>query len=316
MVRIIQADELRPLLRIDRLVDPMKQAMQDASSGRATSAITVLHPTTQSDMHVKSATLEGAPVFTVKMAGWSQSRAKRGASPTTGMIAVYDSKTCELLALLNDEHLISDYRTAAAGAVVADSLARKDASVLAVVGTGLQARLQAEAVCLVRKITRIVVWGRSATKAKRLASSLRESLAVACVDVVVDLSEAVAGADIIVCATAAQEPLVSGDWLRPGQHITSVGADDGKKAELAASCFDCADLVVVDSIEAARTYGNLARIVASGCAIPAEKVEEIGVLLQAGRPIRVSNSQITCASLVGLGVQDLATVIAIGDQLW
>ena len=316
MVRIIQAEELRPLLRIDRLIDPMRRALEDESNGRATSPITVLYPTAQSDLHVKSATLAGAPVFTVKMAGWSQTLALRGDPPTTGIIAVFDSNTCELLALINDEHLISDYRTAASGAVVADCLARQDASVLAVVGTGLQARLQAEAVCLVRDIRRIIVWGRSPSKAESLAKNLENDLDVKCVAASAGLSSAISNSDIVVSATAAKEPLISGEWLRAGQHVTSVGSDDSTKAELSLQCLDRADLVVVDSLAAARKYGNLARAATEATRDVFDSVHEIGALLASDSPGRTSKNQITLASLVGLGVQDLAAVMTLRGQLW
>ena len=320
MPRILRVDDLRPLLAIGPLIEPMRQAFRQASLGRSASPIAVLHPTAKSDMHVKSATLDGAPIFTVKMAGWSQDRADRGLPPTTGMIAVYDSATCELRALLDDEHLISDYRTAAAGALVADALARSDASTLTVVGTGAQARLQAEAVCLVRDIDRVLFWGRDAEKAGALAADLAATLGKPTVTNAADLGAATAASDVIVCATAAKDPVLRGEWLRPGQHVTSVGSDDATKAELSADCFARADLVVVDSLDAAGRYGSLARAAFSregGIEGRTQApVAEIGTLLNEGRLRREAPDHITVASLVGLGVQDLAAILALKDKLW
>ncbi len=320
MPRILRADDLQPLLKIDLLIEPMREAFRQASLGCSASPIAVLHPTATSDMHVKSATLDGAPIFTVKMAGWSQDRADRGLQPTTGMIAVYDSATCELRALLDDEHLISDYRTAAAGALVADALAQPDASTLAVVGTGAQARLQAEAVCLVRDIDRILVWGRDTVKAEAFAADLDATLGKPTVMTLADLGAAIAESDVIVCATAAKDPVLRGEWLRPGQHVTSVGSDDATKAELSADCFARADLVVVDSLDAAGRYGSLARagFFQEGGIDGRTKapVAEIGTLLNEGRLRRNASEHVTVASLVGLGVQDLAAILALRDELW
>ena len=158
-IQFVGPDEIRPHLNIESLLEPVKGAFIAFSRGDANVPIYVLHPTLQSDIHVKSAVIRGWPFFTVKMAGWSQTLVDRGEAPSSGMIAVFDARTCRPVAILQDDHLISDYRTAAAGALAAQYLSRPDSKTVVVIGTGVQAKLQALAIAQVRPIEKIVIWG-------------------------------------------------------------------------------------------------------------------------------------------------------------
>jgi ornithine cyclodeaminase/alanine dehydrogenase-like protein (mu-crystallin family) len=311
--RFLSPEDIHPHLSISMLIAPMEQAFRATSSGQAQSMGYVLAPTDGADIHVKSASIAGSPVFTIKMAGWSRVLADRGEVPSSGMIVVFDALTCRPLAILQDDHLISDYRTAAAGALAARLLSRQDAAVAAVIGTGMQARLQAQAVCLVRPIRKMLLWGRRREAASELARLLAADLPEVMIEVSETAESAVRAADIIVTATSSRDPILPGHWLRPGQHVTSVGADDATKCELFPDVLDRADRVFVDSLTAARSYGNIHHALRINAPVPDHKITEIGQLLESAATGRLHDRDITVASFSGLGVQDLTAVTTLFD---
>ncbi|MEV1176603.1 ornithine cyclodeaminase family protein, partial [Nonomuraea sp. NPDC049784] len=256
-MKVYDADAIRAAIGLDDLVDPVARAFADFSDGLGEAPITVFAPGgDQGDVHVKSAWMPGRSVFTVKVAAWFAARATGGRSPSSGFVAVHDATTGDLRALLMDEHHLTDLRTAAAGAVATRLLARQDAATVAVLGTGTQARLQVLAARTVRPIEHVVIWGRRADAARALRASLLAADPPFTVSVADHPRDAVRRADVIVTATSSRRPILEGSWLRPGQHVTSVGADDGTKAELDPACLHRADVLAVDSRENAPLHAG------------------------------------------------------------
>lgn len=307
-VPIFGVESIRRAVEFTDLIEPIATALAEYSLGRGAAPIVVFAPAGgEGDVHVKSAWLPERPIFTVKVATWFSARARAGQSASSGFIAVHDATTGDLLALLQDGHHLTDLRTAAAGAAATKLLARENANTLAVLGTGVQAYLQTLAVCAVRPIDTVVIWGRRADAAHDLREALAARAPHLQVSVADQAQDAVAKADVIVTATSAREPILYGSWLRPGQHITAVGADDETKRELDASCFTRADLLVVDSRQdTPRLAGDLRYAISSGARTPADVDAEVGELVLGRHPGRQSDTQVTIAKLIGLGVQDLA----------
>jgi ornithine cyclodeaminase len=295
-VKVFDAPAVRRAVGFADLIEPVAQIFAEFSQGRGEAPIHVLRPAgDKGDVHVKSACMPGRSIFTVKVATWFAA----AQPPAGGFIAALDARTGALLALLRDEHHLTDVRTAAAGAVAARLLGRPDATVLTVAGTGVQAYLQALATCAVLPIEQVNVWGRREAAATATCAALAARLPQVVVRAASNAEEAVREADVIVTATGSRTPILSGGWLRAGQHVTAVGADDPTKAELDAACFHRADLVVADSREAARHFAGDLR--AAGADVDAE----LGELLLGRHPGRADPAQITIAKLVGLGIQDL-----------
>ena len=300
-------DELRATVSFEDAVEPVASALVDFSRGLGEAPVHVFAPAgRQGDVHVKSAWLPGRAVFTVKVATWFAERARAGLGPGGGIVAVFDARTGDLRALLEDDHHLSDVRTAAAGALATRHMARADARVLGVVGTGVQAYLQALAVIAERPIRDIWVWGRDPERAARLAEAIRAR----CPNVAVKLAESVElvvrSADVLVTATASTEALILGEWLAPGVHITAVGADDADKCELAPDIFARADAVVVDSRALAFRFGDVAQALRADVITPEAVTAELGELLAGGVTVRARDEEVTVCKLIGLGVQDLA----------
>ena len=205
-----------------------------------------------------------------------------------GMILLFRPETGEPLVTM-DGRLITEMRTAAASAVATDELARRDVGVLAILGSGVQARSHLEALRLVREFREVRVWSpRSADQFAREFGVTAASSA----------EDAVRGADVIVVATAATTPVLLGDWISPGAHINAVGATRPNWRELDDSLLRKAR-IYVDSREAAGKE--------SGDIIAArEIVGEIGEVIGGSKSGRTSDGQITLFKSVGVAIEDVA----------
>lgn len=169
-----------------------------------------------------------------------------------------------------------------------------------------------------RPIEKLIVCGRETRKAEALAARLREEMPGVHVISTNDSEQTTRASDVLIRTTTTNEPIVLGEYLRPGQHITAIGADTPEKCELDAACFLRADRIVVDSIEDAQRHGDIHRHVSSA-SLSVEHIDgEIGSILSGKLPGRTSTDQITIAKFVGLGVQDVAAaevaLCAIGSE--
>jgi ornithine cyclodeaminase/alanine dehydrogenase-like protein (mu-crystallin family) len=310
-VRIVNADELRAKVRFEQLIEPVSTAFQQSSAKRAQNGLVVMFPAERpelGDVYVKTGVLSGHTVYIVKVSPWFAVNLERG-QPQGGFIGVFDSQTGRTLAILNEEHYLSDIRTAAAGALAARVLAPQHVGTAAVLGAGVQAYWQPQALYRERPFRRLLIWARDSNKAEALKARLIEALPRVEIEIYRDLESTVRSADVLVTATPAREPLVRGAWLRAGQHITAIGADDATKCELDVEVLARAR-VFVDSIETNAGNGDVHRALQSGAYRLEQLSGEIGEVL-AGRKVgRSSTEDITIAKFVGIGAQDLVAAEA------
>jgi ornithine cyclodeaminase len=215
---------------------------------------------------------------------------------------LYDAHTGVPLAQL-DGNEITAHRTAAASALGASFLAREDASSLLVLGTGRVARLLPAAHARVRPIREVRVWNHRTEGAQALAAEWRQAGWDA--QPVDDLAAAVAGADIVSCATLATAPLVRGAWLAPGSHLDLIGSFTPAMKEADAACFAGAR-VYVDTDEAPAKAGDLLDAIAAG-AVSLETIQgTLAQLCRGERPGRRSAGERTVFKAVGSALEDLA----------
>jgi ornithine cyclodeaminase/alanine dehydrogenase-like protein (mu-crystallin family) len=306
-IRSVSAAELRARVRLEDLIEPVATAFKESSAGLADNGLVVMFPLAQrdrGDVYVKTGTLLGHPVYIVKVSPWFAINAESG-DPQGGFIGVFDSRTGRTVALLNEQHYLSDIRTAAAGAIAARVLAPKHVRTACVLGAGVQAYWQAVALYRERAFEALLIWARNIGKAAALKSRLAADLPGVSIRVEASLETAVRRADVLICATQSREPLVRGEWLQAGQHITAVGADDPTKCELDAGVLK-RSRVFVDSLESTATNGDIHRAIQSGAYTVNEITGEIGELLAGKKAGRISDTDITVAKFVGIGAQDLA----------
>jgi ornithine cyclodeaminase len=304
--RVVSADELRACIGFEDLIEPVAEAFRASSAGDGDNGLIVmfpLQPKDLGDVYVKTGTLRGHSVYVVKVSPWFAANVQNNVAQG-GFLAVFDSRTGHTLAILNEEHYLSDIRTAATGAIAARTLAPASIRSASVLGSGVQAYWQSLALYRERPFEELRIWARDAAKAMTLRTRLTAKLPG--VDIVLEpnLEQAVRKADVLICATLARQPLVQGEWLHEGQHITAVGADDPMKCELSVSALRRAR-VFVDSIETTLVNGDVHRAIQHGDYTRGEVAGEIGDVLVGRKPGRLSSADITIGKFVGIGAQDL-----------
>ncbi|HEY0105791.1 MAG TPA: hypothetical protein VGB91_06870 [Rhizomicrobium sp.] len=260
------------------------------------------------EAHVKYGAIRGDATFAVKVATGFYDNPKRGLPSSNGVMLLFDAATGAPRAVLLDEGRLTDIRTAVAGAVVAKYLAPRRVEAIGVIGTGIQARLQVEHLRAVTRCSRVFVHGRNAgaADAYRVDMAGKGFEVTSCATP----SAVAARANLIVTATPSHAPLLTAGDIRPGTHITAVGADTPQKNELDPAIFSKADRVVADSLPQCAARGELRHALAAG-AIAQTRVVELGAIIAGAAPGRRSEDEITVADLTGVAVQDIKIAQAV-----
>jgi ornithine cyclodeaminase len=216
---------------------------------------------------------------------------------------LFDGKTGAPIATL-DGSALTVRRTAAASALAADYLARKDAAILLVAGTGQRAPALVRAHATVRPIRDVRIWGRTPDKAVALARSLNENGFAA--TAVNDLETGVRDADIVTCATLATSPLIKGDWLKPGAHLDLVGGFTPDMREADDDAMRRGRIFVDTRDGALAEAGDLIDPIAAGAITASDVVGEMSELCRGTVAGRGAADEITVFKSVGAAIEDLA----------
>jgi len=310
----ITYEQINDLLKIEDLFEPVKQAFIDYNpSSLIGIPVSLLHFPNNADTHIKTAAIKGYDYFSIKVVSMFPDNAKQNLSPFSGAIFLFDAKTGFPTAILNDKGIITDLRTAAAGAVITDFVASQSSKSVAVIGTGIQAYHQVFALAKLRRINTLAIYGRSKEKAHSLKEKLTHSFPELKVDVVDSVEKAVKESEIIITTTSSKTPLVKGKWLQKGQHISAVGFDDVYKNEMDSDCFHVADSIFIDSLELNKKYGEFSHAIKSTPHL-IDKTIEFGAAFK-NIAFKNARDKITVAKLVGVGIQDLAAATSIIDKI-
>jgi ornithine cyclodeaminase/alanine dehydrogenase-like protein (mu-crystallin family) len=198
-----------------------------------------------------------------------------------------------------EANFLGQIRTGAASGFATDLLARSDAATLAIIGSGFQARSQLEAMRAVRPLRGVRVWSRSVEK--------RQAFAAECsIEAVETAAEAVRGADIVVTATNAKDPVLEADWIAPGAHINAMGSNQAGRRELPAELIQRADRIVVDSIEQARLESGDLLLAWGRGQWKEPSLVELKDVAGGSAPGRANPDQITIFKSNGLALEDVA----------
>jgi ornithine cyclodeaminase len=250
------------------------------------------------DCHIKYGHISGDDTFTVKIATGFYENPARGLPSSNGVILLFSSKTGELLTIFQDEGLLTDLRTAAAGAVAAKYLAPSEVECIGVLGAGTQARLQLEFLKEVTSCRRACVWARS----KERACAFRVNGFA--MEVAPSIADLAGRCRLIVTTTPSRVWLLGADDVLPGTHITAVGADGTGKQELDPRVFGDADICAVDSRRQCAQFGDSAHALSAGI-LGTEDLIELGEIVENPSRGRSDETQITIADLTGVAVQDI-----------
>jgi alanine dehydrogenase len=281
---ILDEEAVRRHLRMVDLIPAMAQALADLSAGRVGQPVRTILPVAEHQgffavMPAYAGAL-GAKLVTFYPGN-------QGVPTHHALILLFRPETGEPLAIL-DGRLITEMRTAAVSAVATQLLARPEASVLALLGSGVQARSHLEALRLVRGFGEVRVWS------PRNAEGFAERFGIRAA---ASAEEAVRGADVVVVATTSRTPVLFGEWLSPGTHVNAVGAVRPEWRELDDETVGRARLYVESREAATWEAGD---VIAAG-----EVFAEIGEVVAGTRPGRQSAEEVTLFKSVGVAVEDV-----------
>jgi ornithine cyclodeaminase/alanine dehydrogenase len=303
---ILTHTDVSTVLTMERAIHAVEQVM--AAHGRSqVIAPDLLHADApRGEFHIKTGgVLHGGDdgVFGLKANGGFFGNHTLGLSNIVGIIYLADARTGCPIAVL-DSVEISRVRTGAATAVAARRLARPDSAVVAVVGTGTQARTQIEALQHVLPIRRVRLVGRDPANTAARAAAFEAALGVE-VEAVNSVSAALKNADILVTCTPSRKPLVQLGDVRPGLFIAAVGADSPGKQELAAA-LTASCTVVADVHHQCVHVGELQHPIQAGLMTPEQVHAELGAVLCGERPGRTRPEEVTLYDSTGTALQDVA----------
>ena len=311
---VLTRAEVEQLLDLDALIDALASAMADLSAGRASAPdrVAAFVPERDGLLGAMPGYVPSVGVLMSKLVTLFPRNAGTDVPTHQAVIVTFDPDNGQPAAIL-DGTAITAARTGACSALSARLLAREDATVLAILGTGVQARSHVRAMCRVRPIDQIRIAGRDPDRAAALAVELSGTQS-AQVRAVSSYAEALDGADIVCATTHAAEPVVRREWLSPGVHVTSVGYNaEGREIDDAT----IADALVC--VENRRTIlaplpagSNDLLIPIRNGVISADHVyAELGELVAGSKPGRTSRDQITLYKSVGIAVQDAAAAALV-----
>jgi ornithine cyclodeaminase/alanine dehydrogenase-like protein (mu-crystallin family) len=298
---VLSRADVESLLDLDALPDALSAAFVDLSEGRASMPQRVAALSGHGLLGVMPVYLPSADLLETKLVTLFEGNAGTELPTHQAAIAVFDPRRGAITALLDGTYITAT-RTAAGSALSTRLLAREDARVLAICGTGVQANTHARAVSRMRAFDEIRIAGRDRAKAEALAAEVG-GVAVG------SFEDAVRGADVVCATTHSAEPVVRHEWLDHGTHVTSVGINP-EGAELEGKLVADAD-VFVESREAVLAPFPAGANDLRG--LDAERLTEIGEVIGGTRPGRLSAEQITVYKSVGVAVMDAAAAALVLD---
>ena len=303
-MRIINRQEVERLLPMAACIDVMADAMRAASSGAVSMPLRLFTPLADGSGSfglMPGSTLD-PPFFGAKVISLLPGNPSKGLPTVQGYVSLFDHETGRPVALLEGAS-VTAIRTAAASGLATRELARKDARTHGVFGTGVQAVTHIDAVACARNIGEIVVWGRNPDKTREFARQQSERVQ-ADVKATEDPAEA-AGCDIVSTVTASSQPIVRGEWLRPGCHLNLVGVHTPQAREADTGAVE-RSRVYVDLMKSAMSEaGDLLIPIDEGAIDEAHILGEIGQVLAGEVSGRTGDTEITLYKSLGIVAQDL-----------
>ena len=295
-LRYLNESDVRAVLRWDDLIAAMERALAEFSSGHVVQPVREVLTIEEGQRYLGVMPAAAPDVMGAKLVSFYPCNEGTGVPTHMAMIVLFQTGTGEPIAVM-DGTVITEMRTAAVSAAVTKHLAAPESRILAILGSGVQAKAHLAALLRVRTFDEIRVWSRTSEHAKRFAHE-HDARAM-------DAESAVRGADVIVIATNAFEPVLRGAWLKPGAHVNAVGAARPTWRELDDEAM--ANIVVVDSRDA--VFRESGDIILSGTSIYAEA----GQIFSGAKPSPVA--QTTIFKSVGIAIEDIAAAQLVYDAV-
>jgi ornithine cyclodeaminase len=312
-ITFYDADQVEALLDYPGCIDAMRRAMIALSSGQRPQPLRQIFTVGDGQMFgTMPGELAALSSFGAKLVSVFADPGRPGRTRHQGVVVAYDGET-GALSCIADAEPITRIRTGCASAVATDALARKDAEVLAIFGTGVQADAHLRALPLVRDFREILLWGRSAEKTREFAERMSAELGRT-ITAVPDAREAASRADVICTVSSSPEPIVLGEWVKPGTHINLVGSSYLGPVEVDSAVVAMGRYIADYRPGVLAQASELAVAREAGIVDDSHVVGEIGGVLAGRIPGRESDDQITIYKSLGHVVQDLAATAYLHER--
>lgn len=312
MIVFLSESDVQAAISMPETMAIVESAFRDLALGQATllPRVSEKMPGTAGIFRILAATLPAQKMFGLKtLTGFPGRRLE---NEVYFAILLFELGSGALRAVVSANYL-TGLRTGAASGVAAKHLGREDARSLGIVGTGVQAWFQAEAILAVRPVRTIKVFSRDSSKSDAFVSRLQESFDMDA-RTVGSAEAAVRGSDLVITATTASAPVIRGEWLAPGTHVSAIGANTRSKSELDADCFRRARVVADSREQVLDESGDLREAVESGRVSPDVVYAELGELAAGLKQGRTSPEEITIFKSVGVALQDVAVAASLFEM--
>ena len=300
-VLVLNQQEVEELLDMEGCIEAMAGALAALASGEVDQPLrSVFSPPGDSTLiGLMPAHRAGdRPLYSLKTVCVFPDNPKRGLDAHQGTVTLFDGETGEVRALLNAS-AVTAIRTAAVSGVATRLLARPDAATLGILGAGVQARSHVDAMRAVRDFERVVVYSPTPSHAQALADAIGAEVGASA-------EAAMRGADVVVTATNATEPVLERAWLEPGTHVNAVGGRPPRMVELDSATIADSGFYVDRRESTENEAGDYLRAREEGAIGPDHIRAEIGEVLVGAGPGRRDDQEITVFRSMGLAVEDLA----------
>lgn len=312
-IRILSADDVRQALPMSEAIEVMRSAFAQLSSDQAVMPLRTRLETDKGLMLFMPAYLKQSREIGFKMVSIWGDNPNKGLPAIIALATVFDPDTGQPTALINGEALTA-VRTGAGGGLAADLLSRTDSKTVAVFGSGVQARAQLEAVCVVRQIQEVRIVGRTPSSVEKFSQDVATWPNAPRVEIAGSRNQALDGADIVITATTSEKPVFDGRYLLPGTHITGVGSYAPHMQEVDETTVTQSK-IVVDSLQACLAEaGDLVIPLKKETITKLDIHGELGSIVNGKLPGRESRDEITFFKSVGVAIQDAAAANAIVRQ--
>lgn len=310
-MEIITLDKIKQRLSKIDLTSVIEEAFSELSQGLA-----VVPPVGEmtfddppGDVHIKYGYTKNSDYYVIKIASGFYQNHLINLPTSNGLMLLFNKKSGELLSILLDEGYLTNVRTAIAGAIAAKYLAPKSYKTIGIVGTGTQAKMQLAYLKEVSPCREVIVYGRQEDNIQAYVDEM--SVLGFKIKATTEIAKLTDQCQLIVTTTPSTTPVLHVDNLLPGTHITAIGSDTPEKNELHPSIIKAADIVVTDSIEQAKTRGEIYQALKIHAINEDKKIIEIGQIINNVHSGRRHDDQLTVADFTGVAVQDMKVAEAI-----
>lgn len=302
----IRETDVQLLLKMDELIPAVESAFRDWAHARATNNPRRRLHTPQGTLHLMSAAWFKRGYLAFK----SYTSYPGG---THFHVMLYSVESGEPLALIEADYL-GQMRTGAASGVATKYLAREDAEIVGILGSGWQAETQLKAVCQVRPIKQVFVHSRDETHRHVFSERMSKELGIP-VTPAQDAREAVQQADVVITITTAKEPILTADMLKPGVHINAAGANSLARRELDTYAVTRCDRIFVDDVEQAKLEAAELLIPYESRRLAWERVQPLAGLIGGLVPGRGDSQEITLFKSLGIALEDVAAAALVYESV-